>query len=402
VSGAWKHEWKTASNIHPSSSKPYVVVDKAEADAYVAMLTKHCEQLSKRVEQLKTLLADAQGVAKAWMNLATKKETGTDKYYNAADYNAALKEAALAGKIAQQNVKEMIAQLEVEGVVLGSEPASHALPRWVPDGEVLAATKAAEGEVGQTAVFANTTHEVAQSEKPHDMIPYAKFTGSMVQVAAGKSFCQYDPEAKKLRVFLLINPHQGVGDAVVCGGIVDEQHAKIAHEALEFIAQGCVSGKYSKNQVAGKFVKWCEHACLDVVLYACSVPSAAMWNGMLVEAPEKAKSKSAIIENSLADYVKWHEKVEAAQHKHGLTTMIYDEGADSPKAGTWIHYDAFFGTLTLHAEDSDGVCFEHWATQCPNKNKAEHAAQQFKYLLDEHGKHEAVKLLKDWWYKLVV
>jgi hypothetical protein len=122
-----------------------------------------------------------------------------------------------------------------------------------------------------------------------------------------------------------------------------------------------------------------------------------MWNGMLVEAPEKAKSKSAIIESSLADYVKWHEETEAAQHEHGLTTMIYDEEADPPKAGTWIHYDAFFGTLTLHAEDSTGVCFEHWTTQCLNKNTAEHAAQKFKYMLDEYSKYEAVEVFKEWW-----
>jgi hypothetical protein len=100
---------------------------------------------------------------------------------------------------------------------------------------------------------------------------------------------------------------------------------------------------------------------------------------------------------ALADYVKWHEETEAAQHEHGLTTMIYDEEADPPKAGTWIHYDAFFGTLTLHAEDSDGVCFEHWTTQCLNKNTAEHAAQKFKYLLDEYSKYEAVEVFKEWW-----
>lgn len=452
MSGPWEHEWKTTSKLWPSSKSDHLVVDKEEADAHVAMLVKHCEQLAKRVEQLKQMLKDAQSVAKAWMDLATKKQTNKIQH-DAAAYNSSLKHAMLAAKEAHHNIDELMAQLEAEGVVkagsfsgqsvslthldefgelkkehsevtFGSQPASHALdaakhgkpgivigapawpmpyaakeamPRWVPDGDVLAATKAAAGEVVQTTVIA---HEVTHGEKPHCMIPYAKFFGNMAKVAGGKSFCQYDPAAAKLRVFLLINPHLGIGDLVVCAGIVGEQHAKIAHKALEFIAQGCVIGVYGKIQVAGKFVKWCENACLDVVLYACGVPSEAPWNGTLVEAPAKtkAKIKSTIVESSLADYVKWHAKMEAAQHANGLTTMIYDEEADPPKAGTWIHYDAFFSTLTLHAEDSAGKVLDHWTIPCPNKTRAAEAAEKFKELLDAHDKETAVTILKDWWY----
>jgi len=417
VSGPWKHEWKSVTNIWPSSSSHHLVVEKEEADAHVAMLVKHCEQLSKRVEQLKTLLADAQGVAKAWMDLATKKETGTDKY-NAAAYNAALKEVALAGKIAQQNAKEMIAQLEAEGVVVGSS-ASHAfdgakysavildevahydahgieieaptwpmpyapkeapsaLPRWVPDAETLAAATSTQAP------------EVSEPSWMPGKIPYAKFTGKMVQVAAGKSFFQYDPAAKKLRAFILTHNYDKTGDAVVCSG-VSEKTAEIAHEALELIAVKHLSA-FSFQTVAERFLKWCKGAGLKVELAASGVTSVALWEK---EAP-KPKTKSAIIEDSIPDYVKWQESVVV-----GGTKVTYDEGPEPPKHGTWIHYDAFFGTLTLHAEDSTGVCFEHWTTQCPNKNTAEHAAQKFKYLLDEHGKHEAVVLFKEWWHKLI-
>lgn len=428
MSGPWKHKWKTASNIHPSSSKPYVVVDKAEADAHVTMLVQHCEQMSKRVAELKKMLKDAQAIAKAWMNLATQAKVA-NAAHDVALYNASLKQAALATKAAHKNMNELVAQLEAEGVVVGSEPASHAfdgakysavildevahhdvhgieieaptwpmpyapkeaLPRWVPDAETLeAASGGPWGVVSPAAVL-----EVATGVKPRkhdskkqDLIPYAKFIGNMAKVAAGKSFCQYDPEAKKLRVFVLISADHQTGDLVVCAGVSGEQQAKAAHEALESIAQAC-----DIHVVAGKFVEWCDKAAwLNVTLQAYNQSALSLWNGTLVEAPAKSKSKSAIIESSFADYVKRQEGVVT-----GGTKVTYDEGPEPPKHGTWIHYDSSSDTLTLHAEDHNGVCFEHWTTQCPNKTRAEEAANKFKQLLGVYGKHGAVHMFKHWW-----
>lgn len=431
MSGPWKHEWKSVTNIWPSSTQNHLVVDKSEADAHVAMLVNHCEYLTNRIAELKKMLADSQAMAKEWMNLATQVKV-SEMQSQAKLYNTSLKQASLAMKEAHQNMNDLVAQLEAEGVVVFSEPASHALdgvkyydaffdehglevgptieieaptwpmpyapkealPRWVPDAETLeAASGGPWGVVSPAAVL-----EVATGVKPRkhdskkqDLIPYAKFIGNMAKVAAGKSFCQYDPEAKKLRVFVLISADYQTGDLVVCAGVSGEQQAKAAHEALESIAQACCLEVGGASKIASKFVEWCNKVTwLSVTLHACNVPSSAPWSGSLVEAP--AKAKPAIAESSLADYVKWQEGVVT-----GGTKVTYDEGSEPPKHGTWIHYDAFFGTLTLHAEDSAGYCFEHWTTQCPNKTRAAEAAEKFKQLLDEYNKHDAVVLFKKWW-----